>query len=55
MNVKDGFFGELALMNVTPKIVSDYKFNTVKIDGRVYRTVKKQGFCSAGIWPVCER
>ncbi len=50
MNVRDGFFGEAAFMNFTPKIVSDYKFNTVTVDGRIYRTVKKNQVFAAQVF-----
>jgi len=50
MNVRDGCFGELAFVNVSPKILSDYKFNTVTVDGRMYRTVKKKQVFAAQVF-----
>jgi hypothetical protein len=41
LNVRKGHFAEIAFMNYSPSLGSDFKFNTLTIDGRIYRTVKK--------------
>jgi len=41
LNVRKGHFGEIAFMSYSPRLGSDYKFNSLSIDGRLYRTIRK--------------
>jgi len=50
LNVRKGHFGEIAYMNYSPKLVSDFKFNTLTIDARIYRTVKKNQVFAAQVF-----
>ena len=50
LNVRKGHFAEIALMNYSPRLGSDFKFNTLTIDGRIYRTVKKNQVFAAQLY-----
>jgi len=50
LNVRDGYFGEVAYMDYSPKLGSDFKFNTLIVDGRIYRTVKKNQIFAAQVF-----
>lgn len=50
LNVRRGHFAELAYMNYAPKLGSDYKFNSLSIDGRLYRTVRKNQVFAAQVF-----
>jgi hypothetical protein len=50
LNVRKGHFGEVAFMNYSPRLGSDFKFSTLTIDGRIYRTVKKNQVFAAQLF-----
>ncbi|MBC7933970.1 MAG: BamA/TamA family outer membrane protein [Rhizobacter sp.] len=50
LNVRKGHFGEIAFMNYSPDLGSDYKFNSLNVDGRLYRTVKKNQVFAAQVF-----
>ena len=50
LNVRKGHFAELAYMNYSPSLGSDYKFNSVTIDGRIFRTVRKNQVLAAQVY-----
>ena len=41
LNVREGFFGELAWLGSHPAVVSDYRFSNVYVDVRGYRRLKE--------------
>jgi len=42
LNVRDGFFGEVALLNYRKQWTSDYDFYSINLDTRYYRTVREK-------------
>ncbi|RYD68952.1 MAG: hypothetical protein EOP53_27970, partial [Sphingobacteriales bacterium] len=50
LNVRNGHFAELAYMNYAPGLGSDYKFNSITIDGRIYRSLKKNQVLAAQLY-----
>ena len=50
LNVRRGHFAEVAFMNYTPGLGSDYKFNSLTVDGRMYRTVSKNQVFAAQVF-----
>jgi len=50
LNVRKGNFAEVAMLNYSPSLGSDYKFRSVIFDGRLYRTVKKNQVFAAQLY-----
>jgi outer membrane protein assembly factor BamA len=50
LNVRKGTFAELAFLNYSPGLGSDYKFHSITVDGRIYRTVKKNQVFAAQVY-----
>ena len=50
LNVRTGNFAEVALLNYSPSLGSDYRFRSITFDGRLYRTVKKNQVFAAQLY-----
>lgn len=50
LNVRKGYFAEAAYLNYAPWIGSDFTFNSVTIDSRLYRTVRKNQVFAAQLY-----
>ncbi len=50
LNVRNGNFAEVAVLNYSPSMGSDYTFRSITFDGRLYRTVKKNQVFAAQLY-----
>lgn len=50
LNVRHGHFAEIAYMNYSPGLGSDYKFNSTIVDARIYRSVKTNKVLAAQVY-----
>jgi hypothetical protein len=50
LNVRNGNFAEVAWLNYSPSLGSDYTFRSLTFDGRAYRTVKKNQVFAAQLY-----
>lgn len=50
LNVRRGNFAEVAWLNYSPSLGSDYSFRSFTFDGRLYRTVKKNQVFAAQLY-----
>lgn len=50
LNVRNGNFAEAAWLNYSPSLGSDFSFRSFTLDGRLYRTVKKNQVFAAQVY-----
>jgi len=50
LNVRQGNFAEAAVINYSPSLGSDYKFRSLSVDGRIFRTVRKNQVFAAQVF-----
>jgi hypothetical protein len=50
LNVRNGNFAEAAWLNYSPSLGSDFSFHSFTVDGRLYRTVKKNQVFAAQVY-----
>lgn len=50
LNVRKGYFAEIALLNYSPRLGSEFKFQSITLDSRLYRSIGKNKVFAAQLF-----